>query len=78
MTVASPRFMLLLGSGVSLPTGLPGTEQITRAILNEEPPPVPSRQGSRRACKPSSELCAAQEKWLAILHWKCSSSCQTG
>jgi len=40
--------------------------------IERRTPPVPSRQGSRRACKPSSELCAAQEKWLAILHWKCS------
>ena len=36
MNTPTARLMVLLGSGVSLPSRIPGTEQITHAILDEE------------------------------------------
>ena len=36
MTKPATRLMLFLGSGISLPTGLPSTEEITRAALEED------------------------------------------
>jgi len=35
MSIPTARLMLMLGSGVSLPTGLPSTEKLTQAVLEE-------------------------------------------